>query len=99
MLPHEIVYIPALPVASWLLSRKGGLRTAVVVNQIMMTVGMTLRLIPDIIPSTFSYAIWFLHIGQFLNGAAGPVVMGAVSLLSAQWYIRIHYGLYLLALC
>jgi hypothetical protein len=80
------VYIPVLPLTSWLLSRKGGLRTAVVLNQIMMTLGMSLRILPNLIPSLFPYAIWFLHVAQFLNGAAGPVVMAAASLLSAQWY-------------
>lgn len=81
-----IVYIPVLPLTSWLLSRKGGLRTAVVCNQIMVTLGMSLRILPNLIPSLLPHAIWFLHVGHFLNGAAGPVVMAAASLLSAQWF-------------
>ncbi|CAL1534450.1 unnamed protein product [Lymnaea stagnalis] len=65
----------------WLLQVKG-LRWAVLPSMFLVLLGSAFRVItsdPDV-------ATILIHIGQFLNGVAGPVGMGAMPTLSSIWF-------------
>ncbi|ESO93632.1 hypothetical protein LOTGIDRAFT_119290, partial [Lottia gigantea] len=76
-----ITFIPmALPLA-WLTDRKG-LRPTVITGMVLVTVGSGIKCIttnPD-------YILWITHIGQALNGMAGPIAMGTTTTVSAVWF-------------
>ncbi|XP_012942426.2 solute carrier family 49 member 4 homolog [Aplysia californica] len=65
----------------WLLQVKG-LRWAVVSSALLVAAGTSLRVITsDPEPATV-----LIHCGQFLNGVAGPMAMGAIPALSSSWF-------------
>ncbi|XP_055860563.1 solute carrier family 49 member 4-like isoform X2 [Biomphalaria glabrata] len=65
----------------WLLQVKG-LRWAVVPSMFCVFIGTVCR----VITSDENSATILIHIGQFLNGIAGPVGMGGMPTLSAIWF-------------
>lgn len=84
-----IVYIPIVVPASWLLTKPNGLRRTVLLSALGILVGSFLRSIPSFVGSAFcktAYAVAFLHMGQIVNAAVGPLVMASPSKLSAVWF-------------
>ncbi|XP_059177517.1 solute carrier family 49 member 4-like [Physella acuta] len=65
----------------WLLQVKG-LRWAVLPSMFLVVLGCACR----VITSEPGAGTILIHIGQFLNGVAGPVGMGAIPTLSSQWF-------------
>ncbi|XP_052804242.1 solute carrier family 49 member 4 homolog isoform X2 [Mya arenaria] len=59
-----------------------GLRPACVLSGFLVVVGTGMRCIS----TKTSIATPLIHFGQFLNGLAGPVAMGAPPAISAEWF-------------
>ncbi|CAF3977259.1 unnamed protein product [Adineta steineri] len=86
-----IIFIPCLPLVYLLLNKRNGLRRAVIVLAIGGLVSTALRVIPSIVTSPSSprfkdISLPFLHAGQIINAACGPIVMAPVSQLSCLWF-------------
>ncbi|CAF3927367.1 unnamed protein product [Rotaria sp. Silwood1] len=86
-----IIFIPCLPLTYLLLNRRNGLRHTVVILAIAGFIATFVRVIPSIISSTSSsrfrtISLPFLHTGQIINAACGPLVMAPVSQLSCLWF-------------
>ncbi|CAF1413397.1 unnamed protein product [Adineta steineri] len=86
-----IIFIPTLPLVYLLLNKRNGLRRAVIVLAIAGLVSTALRVIPSIVTSPSSprfkdISLPFLHAGQIINAACGPLVMAPVSQLSCLWF-------------
>jgi hypothetical protein len=86
-----IIFIPCLPLAYILLNQHHGLRRCVILLAITGFIAALLRIIPIIItspssPNFSTISLPFLHIGQILNAACGPLVMVPVSQLSCLWF-------------
>jgi hypothetical protein len=86
-----IIFIPCLPLTSILLNMPNGLRYCVIILAITDFLAALARIIPSIIlkstASNFNaVALPFIHIGQILNAACGPLVMAPVSQLSCLWF-------------
>jgi hypothetical protein len=86
-----IIFIPCLPLTYILMNKHHGLRRVVILLAITDFVGALVRVIPIVItsptsPNFSSISLPFLHIGQILNAACGPLVMAPVSQLSCLWF-------------
>ena len=86
-----IIFIPCLPLTYILLNKPNGLRRCVILLALTGFVATILRVIPSIItspssPHFSSISMPFLHAGQILNAACGPLVMAPVSQLSCLWF-------------
>jgi FLVCR family MFS transporter len=86
-----IIFIPCLPLTSILLNRPNGLRHCVILLAITDFVAALFRIVPSIIlssasPNFNSIALPFIHVGQILNAACGPLVMAPVSQISSLWF-------------
>ena len=84
-----IIYIPVLPFVSWFQTKKNGLLLAYWLAVILTFAGTVIRTIPCWLPESTrqtEYAFIFLHVGQILNAAAGPLVMATCSKLSVMWF-------------
>jgi sugar phosphate permease len=86
-----IVFIPCLPLTSILLNMPNGLRYCVIILAITDFTGALARIVPSIILTAGSanfnsIALPFIHIGQILNAACGPLVMAPVSQISCLWF-------------
>ncbi|CAF2566512.1 unnamed protein product [Rotaria sp. Silwood2] len=86
-----IVFIPCLPLAYLLLNRKNGFRLIMIITTIISIVATLVRIIPLIFispshPQFRTISVLFLHVGQILNAACGPLVMAPVSQLSCLWF-------------
>ncbi|CAF1300536.1 unnamed protein product [Adineta steineri] len=86
-----IIFIPCLPLAYVLLNKQHGLRKTVLLLAITDFIAISLRIMPTILisPSNSyftSISLLFIHIGQILNAACGPLVMAPVSQLSCLWF-------------
>lgn len=76
-----ISYVVGTFAFSWILDEKG-LRPACLLSGFLVAAGTGLRCIT----SKSSVATPLIHFGQFLNGLAGPVAMGAPPALSSEWF-------------
>ena len=86
-----IIFIPCLPLTYILLNKPSGLRKCVLMLAVTGFLGAACRLIPSIIttpssPDFSKITLPFLHVGQILNAACGPLVMAPVSQLSCLWF-------------
>jgi sugar phosphate permease len=86
-----IIFIPFLPLTSILLNRPNGLRHCVIILAITDFLAALSRIVPSLIlkstdPNFNSVALPFIHIGQILNAACGPLAMAPVSQLSCLWF-------------
>ena len=86
-----IIFIPCLPLTYILLNKPNGLRRCVLLLAFTGFLSTILRVIPSIItspssPHFSSIAMPFMHAGQILNAACGPLVMAPVSQLSCLWF-------------
>lgn len=86
-----IIFIPCLPLSYVLLNKRHGLRKTVILLAITDFIAMLLRILPKIIvspsnPYFTSISLFFIHIGQILNAACGPLVMAPVTQLSCLWF-------------
>eukprot|EP01116_Phalansterium_solitarium_P022571 TRINITY_DN7504_c0_g1_i1.p1 TRINITY_DN7504_c0_g1~~TRINITY_DN7504_c0_g1_i1.p1 ORF type:complete len:442 (-),score=110.31 TRINITY_DN7504_c0_g1_i1:289-1614(-) len=86
-----IAYVLVLLPCTWLLSKPGGLRIAVVASCVMCLFASVFRTVPVWLPPAFRSAhagplMWFLYIAQFVNAAAAPPTQAAPSLLSQTWF-------------
>ncbi|CAF1234936.1 unnamed protein product [Rotaria sordida] len=86
-----IIFIPCLPLTSILLNQPNGLRYCVIVLAVADFLAALCRVLPSVIiassASNFNtIALPFIHIGQILNAACGPLVMAPVSQLSCVWF-------------
>lgn len=86
-----IIFIPSLPLAYFLLNKRNGLRRTVIIIAIAGLVAALLRAIPSFAtspsnPRFTTIALPFLHVGQILNAACGPLTMVPVSQLSCMWF-------------
>jgi hypothetical protein len=88
----SIIFIPCLPLTSILLNKHDGLRYCVVLLAITTFIATLCRVLPSIIVTAASnldfntVALPFIHIGQILNAACGPLAMAPVSQLSSMWF-------------
>ncbi|XP_078324118.1 solute carrier family 49 member 4 homolog isoform X2 [Crassostrea virginica] len=76
-----ISYVLATFIMSWVVDVKG-LRWACLSAALMVAVGAGVRCITDTPP----YVKWTIHLGQFLNGLAGPVAMAVPPVVSVVWF-------------
>lgn len=86
-----IIFIPCLPLAYILLNKHHGLRKTIILLAMVDFVAMFLRILPMLIVSpsnaySNSISLIFIHIGQILNAACGPLVMAPVTQLSCLWF-------------
>lgn len=86
-----IIFILCLPLAYLLLNQPNGLQKCVRILAITDVLATFLRILPALIisPSSDNFnsiSILFIHIGQILNAACGPLVMAPVSQLSCLWF-------------
>lgn len=86
-----IIFIPILPLTSILLNMHNGLRYCVLILAVADFLAALCRILPSIImsathPNFSSFALPFIHAGQILNAACGPLVMAPVSQLSSFWF-------------
>jgi FLVCR family MFS transporter len=88
-----IIFIPCLPLTSILLNSHNGLRRCIILLAITDFLAALVRIIPSIIVASSSLhsninsiALPFIHIGQILNAACGPLVMAPVSQISCLWF-------------
>lgn len=86
-----IIFIPCLPLAYVLLNKRHGLRKTVMLLAVTDFIAILLRVLPTIIvPSSNPYftsiSLLFIHVGQILNAACGPLVMAPVTQLSCLWF-------------
>ena len=86
-----IIFIPLLPLTSILLNMHHGLRYCVLILAVADFFAALCRILPSIIwsatnPNFNSFALPFIHAGQILNAACGPLVMAPVSQLSSLWF-------------
>ncbi|CAF1105654.1 unnamed protein product [Adineta ricciae] len=86
-----IIFIPCLPFVYLLLNRKNGLRYTVLILSIACFLATFLRIIPSLVtspssPHFKSISLPFIHAGQIINAACGPLVMAPVSQLSCLWF-------------
>ncbi|CAF1424258.1 unnamed protein product [Adineta steineri] len=86
-----IIFIPCLPLTYILLNKHHGIRRCVILLAIVDFFAAVIRIIPQVItdpssPHFSSIALPFLHAGQILNAACGPLVMVPVSQLSCLWF-------------
>lgn len=75
-----IAFIPLSLHSSWAIAALG-LRKTVFVGALACTLGAVIR--------SFAWSrssFWLVYVGQFLNAAAGPVVMTVPPALSAMWF-------------
>ena len=87
-----IIFVPSLPATCALLNRPSGLRYCVIILAVTDFIAALFRILPSIITmattntGASSIALPFIHIGQILNAACGPLVMAPVSQLSCLWF-------------
>ncbi|CAF0831826.1 unnamed protein product [Rotaria sp. Silwood1] len=86
-----IIFLPTLPFVYLLLNTHHGLRKCVLIFAIVPVIATSLRLLPLIItsptsPNFHDISLPFLHIGQILIAATGPIAMALVSQLSCIWF-------------
>jgi hypothetical protein len=86
-----IIFIPCLPLTYVLLNKHHGLRRCVILLAITDFAAALVRVIPIVItspssPNFSTISLPFLHAGQILNAACGPLVMAPVSQLSCLWF-------------
>jgi hypothetical protein len=86
-----ICSIICLPLTYLLLNKRNGIRYCVIVLAITDLVATIIRIIPSIVisssnPRFRAISLPFLHAGQILNAACGPLAMTPVSQLSCLWF-------------
>lgn len=86
-----IVFLPCLPLSYILLNKTNGLKISVRLLAAIDLLAAAIRMIPLIFvkfgDENFGrISLIFLHIGQILNAACGPLVMAPVSQLSCLWF-------------
>ncbi|CAF1004094.1 unnamed protein product [Rotaria sordida] len=87
----SIIFIPCLPLTYLLLNKRHGLRHCVILLAVGNFIAALVRVIPVVVtkpssPNFSSIALPFLHIGQILNAACGPLASAPVSQLSCLWF-------------
>ncbi|UJR17043.1 hypothetical protein I4U23_003941 [Adineta vaga] len=87
----SIIFLPCLPLTYILLNKRNGLQHCVRLAAILGFSSALVRVIPEVITSSTSphfhaIAMPFLHAGQILNAACGPLIMAPVSQLSCIWF-------------
>lgn len=88
-----IIGILFFPVTLWIMSRPDGFHEACVTGMILCVLGAIIRLIPTFVGPSLRHrfsAIMFLHTGQILNAAGGPLCMATTSRLSSIWFPEEH---------
>jgi len=84
-----ITFVPAVPFVSYLLVKDHGLQSTMRLAAVLSFSGCLIRMIPSFL-SDHAREQWVstipLHVGQILNGIAGPVLIAAPSRLSAVWF-------------
>ncbi|CAF3386010.1 unnamed protein product [Rotaria socialis] len=86
-----IIFTPCLPLTYILLNKHNGLRRCILLLSIVDFLAALVRILPIVItkpssPNFSSISLPFLHLGQILNAACGPLVMAPVSQLSCLWF-------------
>jgi len=86
-----IIFLPTLPLVYLILNTHHGLRKCVLIFAIVSLIATLIRLIPSVVisPSNRNFhqiVVPFLHAGQILIAATGPIGMALVSQLSCLWF-------------
>jgi len=81
-----IIFLPCLPLSYILLNKRSGLKKTVVLLAIVDFIGMLIRVLPTLLNLQSSLTLLFVHLGQILNAACGPLVMSPVTQLSCLWF-------------
>ena len=86
-----IIFIPSLLLTYILLNKHSGLRHCVILLAVTDFIATLLRVIPSVLTSPSSpyfseISMPFMHAGQILNAACGPLATAPVSQLSCLWF-------------
>ena len=86
-----IIFIPCLPLTYILLNKHNGLRRCIIPLAVTDFIATILRVIPSVLispssPHFSAITMPFMHAGQILNAACGPLAMAPVSQLSCLWF-------------
>lgn len=85
-----IIGIAMFPLQVWITQRNlAGFQHAAILGATLVFLGTVVRTIPCFCSESFRQSgasIAFLHIGQILNAAGGPLCMGTESRLSCLWF-------------
>jgi hypothetical protein len=83
-----IAYLPVAPlVARACRGKVENVWTVVLSGALLSLAGLVIRLVPSVFDFPMSgWALWFLHLGQALNGCAGPMNAVTPSILAATWF-------------
>ncbi|XP_065175554.1 solute carrier family 49 member 4 homolog [Sycon ciliatum] len=76
-----IMFIPSMFFCSWLLERRG-IRDTIFVAVLLELIGAGVRVFAP--PGRRMFGL--IHLGQILNGIAGPLIMAPPAKLSAVWF-------------
>jgi hypothetical protein len=74
------------PFATMMLSHPRGLVRSMRLGAALTLACCAIRLVPSLISPSSASLHPLLHVAQALNAAAGPLLMGACSLMSATWF-------------
>jgi len=84
-----IIYLPAVFVAGWMLTKEEGLRKSVVLGSMLCFAAAGLRAIPTFLEDHTTqrwYVLFCVHVGSVLNALVGPLVQASPSYLSVNWF-------------
>jgi cyanate permease len=84
-----IIYLPAVFVAGWVLTKQDGLRKSVMFGATLCFLGASIRCIPTFLADHTTdrwYVLFCVHFGQVLNALVGPLVQASPSYLSVNWF-------------
>ena len=86
-----IIFLPTLPLTYFILNTHHGLHKCILIFAIVSLIATVIRLIPSVVisplnPNFKQITVPFLHIGQILIAATGPIGMALVSQLSCLWF-------------
>jgi MFS family permease len=84
-----IIYLPAVFIAGWMLTKQDGLRKAVLLGAALVFLGAGIRAIPTFFDDHTTsqwYVLLSIHFGSVLNALVGPLVLASPSYLSGNWF-------------
>jgi len=84
-----IIYLPAVFIASWMLTKQDGLRKSVLLGASLCFLGASIRCVPTFLHDHTTdswYVLFCVHLGQVLNALVGPLVLASPSYLSVNWF-------------
>jgi sugar phosphate permease len=84
-----IIYLPAVFVSAWMLTKEDGLRKGVILGASLVFLAASIRCIPTFLDDHTTdkwYVLFCVHFGQVLNALVGPLVQASPTYLSVNWF-------------